>query len=252
MQLLSDKQVKYNKLADKFHEMLIDPDSNKIGVNYLLERRIDKQDIEKFKIGYCPEDIKLSGLLSHMAGRLIFPIFDEYGNTIAFSGRIPRDKISGENAWFHESFAKAMYPYGLNLAWQHIVFRNQVIIVEGQCDVIAMHKSGYPNTVGLLGGSFTEETFAKLARFTNRFVTMFDGDMSGREASVRAKDVLTPYKSSGYYYDNVLLVFKENNKNVEFDPDEFIKKYGRNYMKKVIDKSINKTVEEDIIKDLLQ
>ena len=250
-----EKQKKYNKLAERFHEILIDPDlKEKIGVDYLQNRKISKQSIDKFKIGYCPENIKLSGLLQHMSGRIIFPIFNEYNDVVAFSGRIPKDRQyikKGESVWFHESFAKPFFPYGLNIAWPHIVFRNQVILVEGQCDVISMHEAGYFNTVGLTGGSFTGETFVKLARFTNTFITMFDGDMAGRASANRAKEILTEYKSSGYTHHNVSLIFKEDGKNKEYDPDEFILKYGRNYMKKVIDRSISLNSENDEIKDIL-
>jgi DNA primase len=248
------KQDQYNNLANKFHEILVGPESKaKIGADYLSGRGVDRKTIDDFKIGYCPEKVQLPGLLAYMAGRVIFPIFDEYGNVIAFSGRIPKTKEfikKSESVWFHESFSKTLFPYALNIAWPHIVFRNQVIIVEGQFDVIAMHNAGYLNTVGLLGGSFTEESFAKLSRFTNTFVTMFDGDMAGREAASRAKDVLTEYKGSGYNYNNIQLIFKKDGINKEYDPDEFISEYGRTYMKKVVDKviSFNKNDEiEDIL-----
>jgi DNA primase len=243
---------KYNKLADKFHEILINPSSGKIGIDYLHERNIEDKSIKDFKLGYCPENIKLSGLLEHMAGRIIFPIFNEYNDVIAFSGRFPKDKKElkqGEGVWFHESFSKQLYPYGLNIAWEHILFRNEVIIVEGQCDVISMHQAGYKNTIGLLGGSFTEESFGKLARFTNCFISMFDGDLAGREAAKRLNYILNDYKGSGYENYNISLVFKENGKNKEFDPDEFIRKYGKEYIKKVIDKNLEVRNEE--IKDLI-
>jgi len=222
-----EQQEKYNKLSRKFHEILIGPDGEK-GRQYFKSRNVSDDLLEKFMLGYCPENVKLSEKFSYLSGRIVCPIIDELGNTIAFSGR----KIDSKD-WFHDTFQKSFFLYGLNVAWKNILKTNSIIIVEGQFDVLSMWKHGFTNTVGVLGGVLAEEGIIKLARFTNRFITIFDGDLAGICAASRVMDFLKDYESSGYEHLNVCLRIDQK----EYDPDEFLEKYGTSGMISFIKKA---------------
>lgn len=238
------KKDQYHKLAKYFTEFLKkQPEDSKV-TKYLERRGINGKAIDKFEIGYCKKDLSLPKYLERMHGRIIFPIADEYGDIVAFSGRLPMEKHEvpeGEKHWFHESFPKSFFLYGLNVAWPHILKNNHVFIVEGQTDVITMHQFGFLNTVGVLGSALVTENVAKLARFTNRFVTIFDSDEGGRKAGIRTSEFLADYSDD---YDHIDVNLRTKAKN--YDPDEFLKKFGSKKMVKRIKRSIeNKKENED-------
>lgn len=220
------RQKLNNQLALGFQQSLLSKEG-KEAEKYLKDRKITDKLIEDFRIGYCPKAVKLPGILEYMSGRVMFPIIDEFENVVAFSGRKP---TSEKGAWFHEKFSKSFFPYGLNLAWKNIVRTNMVIVVEGQIDVISMWRHGFHNTVGVLGGALTEEAVSKLARFTNRFITIFDADKAGRESAIRANNLLKDYECCGYSHLDVFLNYNGD----LYDPDDFLKNYGTSAMVKAI------------------
>ena len=243
------EQEKHNKLSDRFHKILMSEEGSEAR-SYLANRKIKRNSIEQFKIGYCPDKKGLSGLLSYMSGRAVFPVIDEFENTTAFTWRIIRKKREKEQAWLHESFPKTYFPYGLHIAWKNIIKQNSVIIVEGQIDVIRMWQHGFTNTVAILGGAFNDESIAKLSRFTNRFITIFDGDDSGRDAAQRTINFLQDYGSSGYEHLDVNL--RINGK--QFDPDEFLLERGSRQMVALIKKASDnrkKKKREQKIEDMI-
>lgn len=225
------------KLCLKFKNALRSSKYNKKALPYLEERKIDFETADKFDIGWCPENIKFPSYLKSiesLRGRVIFPIKDEYGNIISFSGRLPDKNADGGAKWWHESYAKSFFLYGLNVALEKIMKWNFVIIVEGQIDAITCHKHGLENTVASMGTALTFQHIAKITRFTNNFVFMFDSDNAGRRASKDAMSYLdkfnkykNEYKSTYDYVDTYVDVnlIKDG---VGYDPDEFINKFGVN------------------------
>ena len=154
-------------------------------LDYLHKRKINKNSIEKFSIGWCPLSTRLdqkNEYLKYFIGRVIFPIKDEYGDIITFSGRYPHDDNSNFK-WFHGDYSKSFYLYGLHESLDEIMKKDFVIVVEGQIDVIQCHQIGLTNTVGTMGTALTDEHLAKLNRFTENIVFMFDGDAPGRKIS---------------------------------------------------------------------
>lgn len=225
---LDQKSQKNNeKLKALFHKLLLEDKNSKIANEYLQKRGIGSELIKTFEIGWCPSRLKskLPKEREFLAGGVVFPIVSEYGDTIAFSRRLPqleKELPSNSLKWFNDPYVKTQYLYGFNIALPHIIKNNCAIIVEGQCDVISCYKGGLKNTVGTMGPSLTKEHIIKLSRLTSNFILMFDGDTSGREASNRSKELIKTLGSGKLKYMDVFLIV--NGK--EYDPDLFIREFG--------------------------
>lgn len=248
----ADFEVKRNKdLCEKFHSALRSSKYLKKEVSqYLNDRKLDNAIIDKYLIGWCPEDVKFPIHLEQfkaLAGRIVFPIIDEYGDVVSFSGRLPtKEKVDGVPKWWHGSYVKAFFLYGLNNAIDSIIEKDYVVIVEGQIDTITCNRCGIDNVVGSMGTALTYQHIEKLSRLTNRFVLMFDGDKAGRSASKSTIEYFDFYNNTSiskkiinYKYYDIPLIYK----GVEYDSDEFINKYGS---KPIIDK-IDKELKKDVV-----
>jgi DNA primase len=229
---------RYAELHKKMVNALHTTNDGKIALEYLEnERKINKDLINKFQIGLCPENSKFSdsyNKLEPLKGRVIFPIKDEFNNIVALSGRYPRN-IKGEDPWWHESYNKSFFLYGLNLALDGILKKKYAIIVEGQFDVIKCHKFGLTNTVGTMGTALTANHIVKLLRFTDKLILMLDGDEAGRKNTNRIKDEFKGYIDHGFLeiYDVPLIVGES-----PYDPDEYLNEFGANALKNKIIKII--------------
>ncbi len=210
---------------DYFRKQLADPEVGRTARAYLNERGISDEMVERFRLGYAPGDrhaladavqrkgldrpaFENAGLIAEsksgrgyydkLRHRLVFPIADDMGRPIAFGGRVlpggdPNDPTrdakylnSPETAVFN----KSQTLYGLDLAKKAIIGSKQAVIVEGYTDVIACHQHGVENVVAALGTAFTHQHAAKLRRFCETVVLVFDGDAAGYKAADRAVEVL--------------------------------------------------------------
>lgn len=223
-------QEKRNKVCSLFQSSLFDDsESGSIEAREYLEgRNITKDLISRFRIGWYPENRYVPFLSPVLAGRIIFPIIDEYGDAIAFSGRkMVHNKGDEYPKYFHESYPKAFFPYGMDLAWRNILHKNYAVLTEGQTDVIACHRAGITNAVGVMGSSLKFESFVKLSRFCDRFILMFDYDEAGIKCTKKTEELLTKHNKE-------FIIVKLKTKEGEFDPDEFSKKYGDHGLSKAI------------------
>ncbi|HRK32031.1 MAG TPA: DNA primase [Tepidisphaeraceae bacterium] len=185
---------------------------------YLAQRGFTPELLRKFSVGFAPDswDSLLSSLgkkfspaILHLAGlvkqrdggtgfydtfrnRVIFPIRDETGRTIAFGGRVmpgsdaPAKYLnSPETPLFHKS--KSVF--GLDLAKQKIVETRTVAVVEGYTDVVMAHQYGASNVVSILGTAMTEQHVNILRRFADRIVLLFDADAAGDSAVNRTVEL---------------------------------------------------------------
>jgi DNA primase len=171
-------------------------------LSYLKQRGLNSEDIQRYKIGYFPQN--LSKLIQHIPSSvlqklsimnysekslfsdffyLVFPIISEYGDSIGVAGRTLLDQgdrdIYDIPKYLNSSFKKANILYGLNLSQEHIIKENNVYIVEGYFDYIALDKNGINNTVAICGTAFSKNHFLKLARYADKFTFILDGDESG-------------------------------------------------------------------------
>jgi len=234
------EQNQYNDFADKFHQALRNEKDSYIARNYLDKRGFTKKTIETFNIGWCPSRIKIKGR-ELLSGRIIFPLVDEYGDTVAFHGRIPQNKDdikTGIPRWWNEIYNKSYFLYGLNLSWQEMLKKDCAFIVEGPCDVISCYQHGITNVAGICSSSFTKEQISKIARFTKRIILLLDGDFAGRTAAKKSEKLIS--KLRGFKILRIDLVEDLD----EYDPDSYLRKFGKKRLilkiKNEIEKNINK------------
>jgi len=221
-----DRLVAINRGAAKlYHNYLFSPEG-KVALEYLDGRGVSRDAIKGFRLGYAPDSwqylagnlkkhnipeeiAEKAGVLgkSEKSGsryydrfrnRIIFPIWNQKNEIIAFGGRIlqtgePKYLNSPESSIFH----KRNTLYGFNFARKHIVDMDRAIVVEGYLDVIACHQAGIQNVVAPLGTSLTAEQVKILARTCNEIVLLFDADSAGIKASLRSLDVLEDVNTEG-------------------------------------------------------
>ena len=219
--------------------------------SYAEGRQLDRDTCDKFGIGYAPaewgilkqflakkgyteQEMADSGLFSVsqngdkifelFRGRLMFPIKDAFGNTIAFGGR----NLGKELPKYINSPDSAVYKKQDNLYAYNIAKKERsktLIVVEGYMDVIAMHKAGFANTVAALGTAFTDSQLRLCARTGNceEVVFFFDSDAAGQKAALRAIQMMIKYlrRMSG-----MTIIIKIAKVPGGKDPDEFIRQNG--------------------------
>lgn len=226
----------YKKMHDEY---------GKEAYAYAKNRGLSKETLEKFKIGYAPfkseelieqlsklgysqEELLDSGIFSKsMEGkiyskffnRLIFPIENIQSKIIGFGGRVignsePKYLNSPETTIFKKKYNL----YGLNNSKDEIKKKNQVLVMEGYMDVVSVWQKGVFNAVASLGTSFTEEQGRLLTRYTNEIIMVYDNDSAGKNAAIRAVNILRPLNVS------VKIADLQGAK----DPDEFINRFGLN------------------------
>lgn len=177
-------------------------------------RRFSDVAIDKFDIGYCPQEIN-----HELSGRVITPIYDAHGEMVAISTRhLNKDH---KLRFWHEVFPKGTYLYGLYQAKDTIRKLNKVVIVEGEFDTITFHTYGFTMTVCCCGSAFTLFQVALLSRFCTNFYLFFDGDVAGRKSIQRTMDMYDKY-SLGAYGLNFIPVYLPK----DTDPDEFLFEVG--------------------------
>ena len=198
-----------NQVKNYFKECL---EKSEIAKQYLLSRGFDEKMIDKFDIGYASESwdslknfldssrsindglelgllIKSNGkIYDRFRNRIMFPIKNTAGKTIAFGGRaLDKDeKAKYINSPESKLFYKSSELYGLYESAKQINKLNNVIIVEGYTDVISLHNNNFQNSVASLGTAFTKLHLQKLKRYSKNITFCFDGDKAGHEAAWKA------------------------------------------------------------------
>ena len=227
--------------------------ANSKALEYLNTRGITNDLITKFEIGLANDswddvasllkkDNKIKdglavGLLVESKGkvydrfrnRIMFPIKNTSGHTIAFGGRALNkdDNAKYINSPESEIFYKSAEVYGLYESKQDINKKDQIIIVEGYTDVVALHKNGFGNSVAALGTAFTKLHIIKLLRYSKNIIFCFDGDTAGKKAAWKA---MTNCLSEIRDETNIGFSFIDDGK----DPDELSNEDPKAF-KKVID-----------------
>ena len=207
-QTRKESLYRINELVSKiFEKILWDTKVGKVAQNYLEKRGLKKDIVKKFRLGFASKKYSLRQMLLKKgvpagelakAGspekffeRVIFPIFDVMGQVIGFTGRTlgdsqPKYLNSPETPLFN----KSRVLYGLNLSKGAIKESDNVVIVEGQFDVIALHNNGVENVVASSGTAITEQQLGILSKYTQNFFLAFDSDLAGVNATKKVIEML--------------------------------------------------------------
>lgn len=249
----------YDKVAGSFHFLLTQNPTGKKALDYLLSRNVSPEIIEKFNLGYSPKDrkwlhsfllsknysqdfLEKTGLFSKnykniafFSDRLMFPICDRHGKTIAFGGRI----LEGDGAKYLNSSDMPQYKKGETVfAFHHALAEirksKSVILCEGYMDVLAFFQAGIENAVAPLGTALTEDQVKLLKSFAETFYLAFDSDKAGQEASYKAIKIC---RSMGV---NVRVLYIKDGK----DPSEILQKKGQEGLKFLLECAI---VDDDYL-----
>ncbi len=249
-----DKYYEINREAARFFYRQMTEGPNP-GYTYMKNRGIEDRTIKKFGLGYAPDswntlceyfrergtDEKLLeelGLVSKKDGRyydkfrnrVIFPIINTAGKVIGFGGRaldgeaMPKYLNSPEN----RVFQKKNNLYALNLTRQDIGRAKSAIIVEGYMDVISLYQSGVKNVTASLGTALTDNQAKLINRYTKSVVLSYDADDAGLKAALRGIEVLRAQ-------DCKVKVLHVNDGK---DPDEYIKKNGREAFLELVENAV--------------
>ncbi|MBR2922033.1 MAG: DNA primase [Alphaproteobacteria bacterium] len=245
------------EMAAKFFEKNLRLSNGHEALDYLYGRGFDDTIIEKFRLGFAPNNNGLKALLSsrgisdsEMAelglisipedskrnphdffrNRVMIPIMDKRNRVIAFGGRV-MDKSQPKYLNSPETpvFNKRRILYNLNYARESGYEAKRLIVCEGYMDVIAMDKYGIGYAVAPLGTALTEDQIQEAWKVVNEPICCFDGDSAGIRAAVRSVDRVLPILKPGYSLQYAFLPDK-------MDPDEFLKDKGADeFLKTVTD-----------------
>ena len=200
-----------NSAVDWYHERLLTAPDARAARDYLRERGLAGDVARQFKLGWAPDDwdqlakglgvpmevLQEVGLAfvnkrgrpqDSFRARVMFPIFTDSGDAVAFGGRIlpgSTDPAKYKNSSETTIYAKSKTLYGLNWAKANIVAADEVIVCEGYTDVIGFHRAGIARAVATCGTALTEEHVRLLKRFANKVVLAFDADAAGQGAAER-------------------------------------------------------------------
>ena len=247
--------VKLKKKRDRIYKLLVDsakfyynnlkkPEATP-ALEYLASRKLDMSIIKEFglgystgwneivtylkSLGYTEEEMLDSGvcdkhdnkLCDAYGKRIIFPIFNMLGNVVGFSGRVigKADFAKYKNTAQTLVFDKSSCIYGINQLKKAKKEGNlkEIVIVEGQMDVISLYRSGISNAVACMGTALTPNHAKNLKRFADKVILSFDGDSAGKKATLRSIDILVNAGLQVY----VITIPNGN------DPDEYVNAYGK-------------------------
>lgn len=215
-----------NKEAARFfHNVLLKLPASQKAREYVQTRGLLAETIEAWNIGFIPDqwdlltqyllkkgfaidDLVASGLTikregadtrsgrgfyDRFRGRIMFPIWDIYGDVVGFTGRVLVETETSGGKYVNTPqtlvYDKSRVVFGLNFAKQEIKTHDRIVVVEGQMDVIACHQAGMKYVIATSGTAFTEEQIALLKRYSSTMLIAFDADAAGQAAAKRGIDL---------------------------------------------------------------
>ena len=246
----------HDQLALRWQAALDNDAKGQIARDYLKKRGVSPDAVKLFRLGYAPDawddtvnwarsksfDLALveqAGLIirkegadrhyDRFRGRLMFPICDEQGRIIAFSGRVlTSDEKTAKYVNSPETpiFTKGKIFFGLDKSKRALVDADSALICEGQLDLIACYMAGVQNVVAPQGTAFTADHARILKRYVNEVVLCFDSDTAGHAAAVRVLDSLLAAS----------LAIRVAIVPAPHDPDSYIKEHGAEAFRQLVDK----------------
>ena len=246
VQLTADSLFIINEFArDFFTKTLFGTEEGKdVGLAYFKERGFREDIIQKFQLGYSPEQrdaftsqalaklfnpelLLKTGLVvnrndqltDNYRGRVIFPVHNNSGKVLGFGARILKSQDKAPkyiNTPENEIYVKSKILYGSYFARQAIDKADECLLVEGYTDVVSLHQAGIENVVASGGTSLTADQLRLVRKYTNNLTIIYDGDTAGVKAALRGLDLAL---EEGLNVQLVLIPDKE-------DPDSYVHKLG--------------------------
>jgi len=255
----SEREAIYeaNRVAAAYFARKLRSDEGAAARAYCRRRGFSDATLERFGLGYAPHS--WDGLVGELANggvdltlaakaglvksgqrghydfyrdRLMVPTYSTTGEVIAFGGRLIGE---GEPKYLNTSttpvYTKGRHLFALNLARRAAQADRTIIVVEGYLDCVALHQSGFENTVAALGTSFTAEQAAELRKYADYVFLCFDGDAAGSAAATKAIDVAS--KEIEHTGSSVRIVLLP----AGADPDSFIHDQGPEAFRRLLDEA---------------
>ena len=253
----------HQEAAKFYHAILMTTKMGEEARQYLYDRGLDDEVLRHFQIGLAPaegnyllqsvsgkfsENILADSGLFHISDRgtmydafqdrIMFPLSDDTGRVIAFSGRIWRDPTEGakpqgkyKNSRGTLLFNKSYELYHLDKAKQVAKRNHELYLMEGFMDVIAAYRAGIENAVASMGTALTQEHVAHLSKFTKKVILAYDGDKAGRLATAKALEVLEKQEVEVVQIPD------------QMDPDEYLHKNSPQALADLLEKTRLSRVE---------
>ena len=253
----------HQEAAKFYHAILMTTKMGEDARQYLYDRGLDDEVLRHFQIGLAPaegnylyqsvsgkfsEKIMAESGLFHISDmgtiydafqdRIMFPLSDDTGRVIAFSGRLWREPVEGakpqgkyKNSRSTLLFNKSYELYHLDKAKQVAKKNHELYLMEGFMDVIAAYRAGIENAVASMGTALTQEHVAHLSKFTKKVILAYDGDKAGRLATAKALEVLDKHEVEVVQIPD------------QMDPDEYLKKNSPQALADLLEKTRLSRVE---------
>ena len=247
----------HQEAAKFYHAILMTTKMGEDARQYLYDRGLDDEMLRHFQIGLAPaegnylyqsvsgkfsENIMAESGLFHISDmgtmydafqdRIMFPLSDDTGRVIAFSGRLWREQAEGtkpqgkyKNSRSTLLFNKSYELYHLDKAKQVAKKNHELYLMEGFMDVIAAYRAGIENAVASMGTALTREHVAHLSKFTKKVILAYDGDKAGRLATAKALEVLEKLEVEVVQIPD------------QMDPDEYLKKNSPQALADLLEKT---------------
>ena len=253
----------HQEAAKFYHAILMTTKMGEAARQYLYDRGLDDEVLRHFQIGLAPaegnylyqsvsgkfsENIMAESGLFHISDigtmydafqdRIMFPLSDDTGRVIAFSGRLWREQAEGtkpqgkyKNSRSTLLFNKSYELYHLDKAKQVAKKNHELYLMEGFMDVIAAYRAGIENAVASMGTALTQEHVAHLSKFTKKVILAYDGDKAGKLATAKALEVLEKQEVEVVQIPD------------QMDPDEYLKKNSPQALADLLEKTRLSRVE---------
>lgn len=250
----------YQQSSQLYHHILVNTQLGQQALDYLHDRGLDDEMIEEFNLGFAPDtnilrnfvkekqidyqllrksglfvehqqnnDDPLDNLNDRFIERVMFPITDQNGHPIAFSGRILNSTDKSIPKYLNSPetpiFNKRRVLFNLDKAKASIRQNKSIILFEGFMDVLAAYRAGIKNGVASMGTSLTDEQINILSHFASNLALCYDGDDPGQKAIKRALEIIVP--ANKFKLEIINLPDK-------LDPDEVVKKYGTDKFQEIV------------------
>ncbi len=230
--------VERTELVEKSQQCLWS-DSGKPGLDYLIDQRqLSEPVLRAFKVGFMPYKVR-----HQLRGRIILPLFDPSGHLVVICSRMIDDSENPLPVYWHESYEKSFFLYGVPNAIPYMRKWKFASVVEGHFDVIQMHNKGVYNTVGLCSHTMTGMQFSILQRYCEETILILDRDENeaGQKGTRQALKAMGAY---GFDSFQPLPEYRHKFSHVEFsentDPDKFLRQHGVLALKRMIDAQLRK------------